>query len=61
MYLGKRELQIWIENEDTAKEYILTSSIRSSGKIIAYIIGVYRKNESKEEITEEIKKIINRI
>ena len=47
--LGKRELQIRIENEDTAKEYILTRSVRSSGKIIAYIIGIYRKKESKEK------------
>ena len=59
--LGKRELQIRIENEDIAKECILTSSVRSSGKIIAYIIGIYRQKESKVKITEEVKKIINRI
>ena len=43
------------------KKCILTSSVRSSGKIIAYIIGIYRKKESKVKITEEVKKIINRI
>ena len=32
MYFRKRELQIRKENEDTAKECILTSSVRSSGK-----------------------------
>ena len=30
-------------------------------KIIPYIIRINRKKESKEEITEEVKKIINRI
>ena len=44
-FLEKRELQIRIENEDTAKIYILTSSVQSSRKIIAYIIGIYRKGK----------------
>ena len=61
MYFGKRKLQIRIENEDSAKECILTSSVRSSGKIIVYIIGIYRKKESKVKISKEVKKIINKI
>ena len=61
MYFRKKRITNKKKNEETAKECIIISLIRSSRKIIAYVIGIYRKKESKEEITEEVKKIINRI
>ena len=59
--IAKREFEMKIESDDCQSSWILVVSIRSNGKICAYIIGVYRKAELKRDISKEVTRIIKRI
>ena len=54
----KENLNINFEYSDNNTGWVLVSSIRENKKIVAYIIGIYRRTENKKEITEEVSGII---
>ena len=56
-----KDFDIKIEWEDVQTSWFLVSSIRKEGKVIAYVIGIYRKTTLKREITQEISNILKRI
>ena len=49
----KENLNVNFEYSDNNTGWVLVSSIKANKKIVAYIIGIYKRTENKKEITEE--------